>query len=90
MSKFKVFRATERPQKPEVDADFPVAAYPWAWSELDSLDGRILFVGYGCSMSYEVDDARGRSQYKGFKAAIYFLMMGSSTTWERSLGNVAL
>jgi hypothetical protein len=64
-SKFTVFRATKRPQMP--DADFPVAQYPWAWSELDTLDGRILFVGYGCSRSYDA------VLYPGFKAGIYFL-----------------
>nr|AGT16872.1 Protein of unknown function DUF295 [Saccharum hybrid cultivar R570] len=65
-SMFKVFRATKRPQMPD-DADFPVAEFPWAWSELDTLDGRILFVGYGCSRSYDAD------QYPGFEAGIYFL-----------------
>jgi hypothetical protein len=64
-SKFKVFRATERPQMPD-DAEFPVAEFPWAWSELDTLDGRILFVGYGCSRSYDAD------QYSDLKAGIYF------------------
>ncbi|CAD6254265.1 unnamed protein product [Miscanthus lutarioriparius] len=70
-SKFKVFRATKRPQMPD-DADFPVAEFPWAWSEMDTLDGRILFVGYGCSRSYDAD------QYPGFTAGIYFLDDGES------------
>uniref|UniRef100_K3Z0G0 F-box domain-containing protein n=2 Tax=Setaria italica TaxID=4555 RepID=K3Z0G0_SETIT len=65
-SLFKVFLATRR-KIPNADADFPVANYPWSWIELDTLGGRMLFVGYGCSRSYEVD------QYPGFKDGIYFL-----------------
>jgi hypothetical protein len=70
-SMFKVFRATTRPQTPD-DADFPVAEFPWAWSEMDTLDGRILFVGYGCSRSYDAD------QYPGIEAGIYFFDDGES------------
>ncbi|EES08289.1 uncharacterized protein LOC8071552 [Sorghum bicolor] len=72
-SKFKVFRATTRPQMPDGDGDFPVAQYPWEWSEMDTLDGRILFVGYGCSRSYEADEDR----YPGFEPGIYFLDDGA-------------
>ncbi|RLM58350.1 hypothetical protein C2845_PM18G03860 [Panicum miliaceum] len=62
-SSFKVFRATRwRMLFPEL-----ARSYPWAWSELDALGGRMLFVGYGCSRSYEVD------QYPGFKDGVYFL-----------------
>jgi hypothetical protein len=69
--KFKVFRERQQ-QMPEADPGFPVTAYPWAWSELGTLDDRILFVGHGCSRSYEVDE------YKGFKfkAGIYFFDEG--------------
>ncbi|CAL4994261.1 unnamed protein product [Urochloa decumbens] len=68
-SKFKVFRMIERS---DADAnananDFLVAEYPWAWSEMDTLGGRMLFVGHGCSRSYKVDE------YPGFEAGIYFL-----------------
>jgi hypothetical protein len=66
-SQFKVFRAASRPQMPDGGGHFPVAQYPWAWSDLDTLDGRILFVGYGCSRSYQAD------AYLGFKPGIYFL-----------------
>ncbi|CAL5060619.1 unnamed protein product [Urochloa decumbens] len=67
-SMFKVFLAIERKTTPDVDtnADFPLAKYPWSWSELDTLGGRMLFIGYGCSRSYESD------QYPGFKDGIYF------------------
>nr|ACG34867.1 hypothetical protein [Zea mays] len=51
-SSFKVFRMT---------------LYPRTWFEEDALCGRMLFVGRGCSRSYEV------SQYPGFKDGIFFL-----------------
>ncbi|CAL4981657.1 unnamed protein product [Urochloa decumbens] len=66
-SKFKVFRMVQR-NTADADAnDLPVAEYPCAWSELDTLGGRMLFVGHGCSRSYRAD------QYPGFEAGIYFL-----------------
>ncbi|CAD6257551.1 unnamed protein product [Miscanthus lutarioriparius] len=67
-SMFKVFRETKRPKMPD-GGDFPVAVYPWEWSEMDTLDGRVLFVGYGCSRSYQADE----DKYPGFKPGIYFL-----------------
>ena len=65
-SKFKVFRMAKRDVNDD-NAVFPIALYPWAWSELDTLGGRMLFVGHGCSRAYKVDE------YPGFKAGIYFL-----------------
>lgn len=64
-SKFKVFRVIERNAN-----DLPVEQYPWAWNELDTLGGRMLFVGNGCYRSNKAD------QYPGFKADIYFLNDG--------------
>ncbi|CAL5095395.1 unnamed protein product [Urochloa decumbens] len=61
-SSFKVFRMLEQ-QKP----DGAKKKASWCWSELDTLGGRMLFVGRGCSRSYEVD------QYPGFKDGVYFL-----------------
>ncbi|KAJ1275230.1 hypothetical protein BS78_05G120800 [Paspalum vaginatum] len=67
-SEFRVFRATTRREEvPDAYADFPVAHYPWAWIELDTLGDRMLFVGHGCSRGYEAN------QYPGFKGGIYFL-----------------
>ncbi|CAL4988803.1 unnamed protein product [Urochloa decumbens] len=66
-SKFKVFRMIKRNDADADANDFPVNQYPLAWSQLDTLRGRMLFVGHGCSRSYKVDE------YPGFEAGIYFL-----------------
>ena len=65
-SAFKVFNAVG-PHLPEEDGNSSLVWYRYSWNELDSLGGRMLFVGRGCSRSYEVD------QYPGFKEGIYFL-----------------
>uniref|UniRef100_A0A0D9WK27 KIB1-4 beta-propeller domain-containing protein n=1 Tax=Leersia perrieri TaxID=77586 RepID=A0A0D9WK27_9ORYZ len=41
--------------------------YQYIWDELPALDGRMLFVGRGCSRSYDV------AKYPGLEAGIYFL-----------------
>uniref|UniRef100_A0A0E0L5X8 KIB1-4 beta-propeller domain-containing protein n=1 Tax=Oryza punctata TaxID=4537 RepID=A0A0E0L5X8_ORYPU len=41
--------------------------YPWAWTPVSTLPGRMLFVGRGCSRSYEV------AAFPGFQEGIYFL-----------------
>ncbi|KAF8780940.1 hypothetical protein HU200_000905 [Digitaria exilis] len=70
-SRFKVFEETERDdEEGNDDPNFPFADYipmSCAWSELNTLDGRMLFVGHGCSRSYRVD------KYPGFEEGIYFL-----------------
>ncbi|XP_039837070.1 uncharacterized protein LOC120697796 [Panicum virgatum] len=63
-SGFMVFRVNG-PR--EQEGDQVEVEYPWSWDELESLGGRMLFVGRGCSRSYEV------VQYPGFKDGIYFL-----------------
>ncbi|CAL4994262.1 unnamed protein product [Urochloa decumbens] len=63
-SNFKLYQATAADA---TNAYFPAAQYPWAWSELDTLGGRMLFIGKGCSRSYDSD------LYPGFEAGIYFL-----------------
>ncbi|CAL5096312.1 unnamed protein product [Urochloa decumbens] len=40
---------------------------PCSWAELDTLGGQMLFVGRGCSRSYEA------AMYLGWKVGIYFL-----------------
>ncbi|RCV16464.1 hypothetical protein SETIT_3G140300v2 [Setaria italica] len=79
-SAFRVFRALrpvqdaeevvdedgEDDQVAEADDQGEEIEYPWSWGELDTLEGRMLFVGRGCSRSYEV------AQYPGFEDGIYF------------------
>uniref|UniRef100_A0A0D9V6C8 KIB1-4 beta-propeller domain-containing protein n=1 Tax=Leersia perrieri TaxID=77586 RepID=A0A0D9V6C8_9ORYZ len=62
-SSFKVFQMAQ----PDPDPKNPPADDIYIWKELHSLEGRMLFVGRGCSRSYRVD------QYPGFfKEGIYF------------------
>ncbi|RLM69676.1 hypothetical protein C2845_PM17G05510 [Panicum miliaceum] len=67
-SKFRVFRVADRRRNNMPDA-YAVAHYPFAWSELHALDGRVLFVGHGCSRSY--DARRYPPDFKD--GGIYFL-----------------
>jgi len=64
-SGFKVFSRIG-PLALEDDGSGGMVGRPYTWSELDSLGGRMLFVGRGCSRSYETAD------YPGFKDGIYF------------------
>ncbi|KAL6660552.1 hypothetical protein ACP70R_001587 [Stipagrostis hirtigluma subsp. patula] len=61
-SGFRVFRAVQR-QMPTPAA----SAYRWRWSQLDALQGRVLFMGRGCSRAYEAN------QYPGIEEGVYFL-----------------
>ncbi|KAJ1275200.1 hypothetical protein BS78_05G118300 [Paspalum vaginatum] len=40
--------------------------YGWTWNELDTLNGRMLFLGHGCSRSYDT------GEYPGCEDGIYF------------------
>ena len=64
-SGFKVFSRIG-PLALEDDGSGAMVGHPYIWNELDSLGGRMLFVGRGCSRSYETAD------YPGFKDGIYF------------------
>ncbi|KAJ1289467.1 hypothetical protein BS78_02G166400 [Paspalum vaginatum] len=80
---FKVFQATQLLQNTN---DLRSPEYRWSWSELHALGGRMLFVGRGCSRSYETD------QYPGFHDGIYFLdddaLYHRSATFRLGNGNV--
>ncbi|KAL5228973.1 hypothetical protein ABZP36_017238 [Zizania latifolia] len=60
-SAFKVFQMVQ-PEVPDNNDD----VVEYMWMELPSLDGRMLFVGRGCSRSYEA------AQYPGFESGVYF------------------
>jgi hypothetical protein len=64
-SGFKVFSRIG-PLALEDDGSGGMVGHPYIWSELDTLGGRMLFVGRGCSRSYETAD------YPGFKDGMYF------------------
>ncbi|KAK8457595.1 hypothetical protein SEVIR_3G215000v4 [Setaria viridis] len=66
-SSFKVFRMLQQQMPKDDKEEEDVDEYPRCWSELDTLGGRMLFVGRACSRSYEAD------QYPGFKDGVYFL-----------------
>uniref|UniRef100_A0A0E0C8D8 KIB1-4 beta-propeller domain-containing protein n=1 Tax=Oryza meridionalis TaxID=40149 RepID=A0A0E0C8D8_9ORYZ len=59
-SEFRVFRMAQAGP----DDVFPYQHY--VWLELPSLEGRMLFVGRGCSRCYDAD------QYPGFEGGVYF------------------
>ncbi|KAL5202609.1 hypothetical protein ABZP36_013561 [Zizania latifolia] len=61
---FRVFEMMELPQDITGSEETQ-----YAWNELVSLDGRILFLARGCSRSYEVADYPGQE----FSDGVYFL-----------------
>ncbi|KAL5231321.1 hypothetical protein ABZP36_030097 [Zizania latifolia] len=75
---FRVFQMLRLPE--------PVGLNEYAWIRLPALGGRVLFVGRGCSRSYEVAD------FPGLEDGVYFLddrdsvdvnMMGYSRWYRR-------
>jgi hypothetical protein len=85
-SSFKVFRMTTTPtniiqagHNGEVANEY---TRTWNWIELGELGGRMLFVGRGCSRSYEVRD------YPRFKEGIFFLDDRSFYDAEMMFGGV--
>ncbi|KAL6620720.1 hypothetical protein ACP70R_035859 [Stipagrostis hirtigluma subsp. patula] len=68
-SGFRVFRMTHLQAGGGPEANLSLATY--AWTEMPTLEGRMLFVGRGCSRSFEVND------FPGFQEGVYFLDDGS-------------
>ncbi|KAJ1284626.1 hypothetical protein BS78_03G219400, partial [Paspalum vaginatum] len=66
---FKVFEMQLKP--------LPNGGHSASWVELDDLDGRVLFIGKGCSRAFEA------GQYAGFQGgSIYFLNDAEGRTSE--------
>ncbi|KAL5202173.1 hypothetical protein ABZP36_013125 [Zizania latifolia] len=73
---FRVFEMMELPQ----EATNNEVTFKYAWNELASLDGRMLFLARGCSRSYEVVDYPGLE----FNDGVYFLDEGRLQLGDRT------
>uniref|UniRef100_A0A0E0HHH6 KIB1-4 beta-propeller domain-containing protein n=1 Tax=Oryza nivara TaxID=4536 RepID=A0A0E0HHH6_ORYNI len=66
-SAFRVFQM-KKFNNGEEDEPLNNGGFQYYWSELDKLEGRMLFVGRGCSRSYEAGDS-----YPAGMEGVYFL-----------------
>ncbi|CAL4909607.1 unnamed protein product [Urochloa decumbens] len=66
-SSFRLFRMTREQEAPDADDGIGAGQALYRWTELPALEGRMLFVGRGCSRSFEA------AHFPGAREGVYFL-----------------
>uniref|UniRef100_J3M9V9 KIB1-4 beta-propeller domain-containing protein n=1 Tax=Oryza brachyantha TaxID=4533 RepID=J3M9V9_ORYBR len=76
-SAFRVFQMVRLRDRLRLTVDIFDDTAEYTWNELHELDGRVLFVGRGCSRSHQVAD------HAGFEEGFYFLDDGSFSDGDK-------